>query len=442
MGEVAGVVVVVLVIGLIAGIAAIKKVLLIGQPSEVIVISGPRRQAGQAVGYRYIRGGRGIRIPLLELVDRIDCTNIVVDVAVRNGYSRDGIPISVQGVANIKIDGDPPGLDNAVERLMGKTREQIIKLARETLEGNLRGVMAKLTPEQVNEDKESFARELIEEAEVDLQRLGLTLDTLQIQTVSDEVGYLDSIGRVKNAELVRRARIAEAERKAEATVRAAENQRDTKLAQIDAEILNLRAEIEKRLVTARTERAALVARAEGDVAARVVAAEAELEVQKARIDEVSLQLDADLIEPAKAYRLKKQAQARAKVAPIIEMGRSTADGLRELAITWGKSGEASRQVFLLEKLEGLVSILVNTVRHVDVDRITMIDGAAAETTGGRAASVVEQLASTTGIDLSELARRFAQGEGSATAPALPTGAQEAEPVPPPLEDGPPPLPDY
>ena len=172
----------------------IKKILLIGQPSEVIVISGPRRSGGQAVGYRYIRGGRGLRIPLLELVDRIDCTNIVVDVAVRNGYSRDGIPITVQGMANIKIDGDPPGLDNAVERLMGKSREQVIKLARETLEGNLRGVMAKLTPEQVNEDKESFARELIEEAEVDLQRLGLTLDTLQIQTVSDEVEYLDSTG--------------------------------------------------------------------------------------------------------------------------------------------------------------------------------------------------------------------------------------------------------
>lgn len=440
MGEIAGVMIVVLVGGVVAGIAAIKKVLLIGQPSEVIVISGPRRRAGQAVGYRYIRGGRGIRIPLLELVDRIDCTNIVVDVTVRNGYSRDGIPISVQGVANIKIDGDPPGLDNAVERLMGKTREQIIKLARETLEGNLRGVMAKLTPEQVNEDKESFARELIEEAEVDLQRLGLTLDTLQIQTVSDEVGYLDSIGRVKNADIVRKARIAEAERRAEATVRDAENRRDTKLAQIDAEILNLRAEIEKRMVTARTERAALVARAEGQVAARIVAAEAELEVQQARIDEVSLQLDADLVEPAKAYRLKKQAEARADVAPIIEMGRSTADGLRELAITWGKSGEASRQVFLLEKLEGLVSILVNTVRQIEVDRITIIDGAAAETTGGRAASVVEQVASATGIDLSQLAQRFAHGGGPEGQGEPASVAQGPTSAPPPLVDGPPPLP--
>jgi flotillin len=440
MGEIASVVLVVVIGGVIAGVAAIKKVLLIGQPSEVIVISGPRRREGQAVGYRYIRGGRGIRIPLLEVVDRLDCTNIVVDVAVRNGYSRDGIPISIQGVANIKIDGDPPGLDNAVERLMGKTRDQIVKLARETLEGNLRGVMAKLTPEQVNEDKESFARELIEEAEVDLQRLGLTLDTLQIQTVSDEVGYLDSIGRVKNADIVRKARIAEAERRAEAIVRAAENGRDTKLSQIDAQIMNLRAEIEKRMVTARTERAALVARAEGQVASRIVAAEAQLKVQEARIDEVSLRLDADLVEPAKAYRIKKQAEARAAVAPIIETGRSTADGLRDLAITWRKSGEASRQVFLLEKMESLVSILVDTVHQVDVDRITVIDGAAAETTAGRAASVVEQLASATGIDVASLARRFVQGEDEGSSPATSPVVAALERDPPQLHDGPPPLP--
>jgi flotillin len=434
MGEVLGVVVVVLVFGAVVGIAAIKKILLIGQPSEVIVISGPRRTAGKAVGYRYIRGGRGIRIPLLELVDRIDCTNIVVDVAVRNGYSRDGIPITVQGVANIKIDGDPPGLDNAVERLMGKSRDQVIKVARETLEGNLRGVMAKLSPEQVNEDKESFARELIEEAEVDLQRLGLTLDTLQIQTVSDEVSYLDSIGRVKTAELVRKARISEAERESESTVRKAENFRDTRLSQIDAEILNLRAEIDKRLVTARTERGAVVARSEGDVAARIVAAEAEVEVQKARIEEVSLQLDADLVEPAKAYKLMRQAEAKATVASIIETGKSTADGLTELATTWSKSGEASRQVFLLEKLESLVSILVDTVKNVEVDRITMIDEAASGTAGGKAASVVEQLASAAGLNVSDLAQRFVSGSERQASVALETGAAVAEiSGPPPLE---------
>ena len=189
----------------------VKSLIIICQPSEVVIFSGPGKQAGERVGFHALRGGRRIRIPLIERIDRMELTNMVVDVGVQGAYTTDGVPINVQGVANVKIDG-ALHLGNATERLLGKSRAEIIKIARETLEANLRGVLAKLTPEQVNEDKETFAQELIEEADKDLSTLGLLLDTLKIQTVSDDVGYLDSIGRKKNAELIRRARIAEARR--------------------------------------------------------------------------------------------------------------------------------------------------------------------------------------------------------------------------------------
>jgi len=71
-------------------------------------------------------------------------------------------------------------------------------------------VLASLTPEQANADQLAFAKSLLEEAEEDLERLGLVLDNLQIQNISDEVCYLDSIGRKQRAELLRDARIAEA----------------------------------------------------------------------------------------------------------------------------------------------------------------------------------------------------------------------------------------
>jgi len=156
-------------------------------------------------------------------------------------------------------------LSNGAERLLGKNREQIVKIARETLEANLRGVLAKLTPEQVNEDKESFAQELIEEADRDLSILGLLLDTLKIQTVSDDVGYLDSIGRKTSAELIRKARIAEAEQEAHATVQQANNFRDTRLAQIEAEMRIAEAEAQKRVVTAKTQRPAEIAQEESAI---------------------------------------------------------------------------------------------------------------------------------------------------------------------------------
>ena len=93
-----------------------------------------------------------------------------------------------------------------------------------------------MTPEEVNEDKIKFAQSLLDEAEDDLRRLGLELDTLKIQDVSDDVGYLDSIGRRQSAEVQKRALIAEARSRAESAIRAASNQQETEVSQLDAQI--------------------------------------------------------------------------------------------------------------------------------------------------------------------------------------------------------------
>lgn len=406
-------------VALFAILMSVKSLVVICQPSEVVIFSGPKKRERARVGYRAVRGGRGLRIPLLELVDRLDLTNMSVDVAVRGAYTRDGVPLNVQGVANVKIDGDPPGLDNAVERLLGKTREEVAKLARETLEGNLRGVLAKLSPEQVNQDKESFARELIEEAEADLGRLGLTLDTLKIQTVADEVGYLDSIGRKQTAILISRSRIAEAERQSEAAVQAAENLRKTRTAQVTASLAIGKAEADKRIITATSSRPAQVARVRSDIESQIARAHAELNVQKARIEQVKVQLEADVVAPALAYRSQAEANAKADVASIREQGFATAEGLRQLAERWSEAGDAAREIFLLEKLRTLVGIMVGTVRHAQIDQITMVGSGGPSTTAGQVASLVEQLRAT-GIDVPALVDRVTQGARALEATRPPT----------------------
>ena len=155
------IVLILIVILFLAGVTlalVVKNLLYVCQPSEVLVFSGrPRTSAVGAIGYRIIKGGRGLRMPLIERVDRVDLTNMIIEITVRNAYSKGGIPLTVQGVANIKVPGEFPLLHNALERFLGRTRDEIMRVARETLEGNLRGVLATLTPEQVNEDKEAFA---------------------------------------------------------------------------------------------------------------------------------------------------------------------------------------------------------------------------------------------------------------------------------------------
>ena len=191
-------------------LVVLRNLLYICGPNEVLIFSGTTRGLeGKTVGYRIVKGGRSVRIPLLEKVDRVDLTNMIIEVAVTNAYSKGGIPLTVQGVANIKIAGHEPVHNNAIERFIGYTRKDIVQVAKDSLECNLRGVLSQLTPEQVNEDKIAFAEKLLEEAEHDLSKLGLSLDTLKIQNVSDEKGYLNSIGRKSSADLIMRSKVAE-----------------------------------------------------------------------------------------------------------------------------------------------------------------------------------------------------------------------------------------
>jgi flotillin len=298
----------ILVLGFVTVLAVIKRVLYVCQPSEVLIFSGRRRVAGNGriAGYRIIRGGRGIRVPLFETVNRMDLTNMIIDVRVTNAYSKGGIPLSVQGVANIKVPGEEPLLNNCLERFLGQSREDIMKIARETLEGNLRGVLAGLTPEQVNKDKEEFASKLAEEAEQDFSRLGLVVDTLKIQNVSDDVGYLDAIGRQISAQIRRSAQIAEAEARAEAAEQKWRNTMNGELSKLDADIEIARKENERRVADARTRRDAMIAQQLGEVQALVAQANAEVDTQQARIEQVRLQLDADVLQPAEAARRESE----------------------------------------------------------------------------------------------------------------------------------------
>jgi len=170
------------------------------------------------VGYRFVRGGRSMRVPFLERVERMDLNMMTVLVNVENAFTKGGIPLDIQGIANVKLPGDEPLLANAVERFLGRSRDEIYHIAKETLEGNLRGVLAGLTPEEVNQDKQRFAEQLLEEAEHDMTRMGLVLDTLKIQNVSDKVKYLSSVGRIRGADLNQRSAAAEAMARADARV--------------------------------------------------------------------------------------------------------------------------------------------------------------------------------------------------------------------------------
>ena len=386
--------------GLWAFVVLLRQLYYICQPSEVLIFAGLGKTTGDGrkVGYRTVRGGSALRIPVLEEVMRLDLSNMIIELRVENAYSKGGIPLNVAGVANIKISGDEPGIHNAIERLIGKSQDDIRHIAKETLEGNLRGVMASLTPEQLNEDKITFARTLLEEAEDDLQKLGLVLDTLQIQNISDDVRYLDSIGRKQLVELKRDSRIAEAEATSQSAVKQAENARITSLRRLDKELAIATANAQKRIKDALTRRDALVAEVDAQVGAELARAEAELPVQEERIKQVMQQLEADVIAPAESECETMMADAKGAAASIVEQGRSQAEGLQELVTSLKRSGSDAKRLFLLQKLEPLLTMLSDTVQPIEVEEVSLI-GERDGQMNLSIATLLRQLQDSTGLRL-------------------------------------------
>lgn len=432
--------------GMFLLLLSFKSLIYLCRPNEVLIFSGKQRMSGgRVLPYHIVKGGRRLRTPFFERVDRIDLTNMIIDVEARNAYAKGGIPVNVQGVANVKIAGHEPMLNNAIERFLGKDRAQVIAIAKATLEGSLRGVLSTMTPEQLNEDRNLFAEKLVAEVEQDMTSLGLVVDTLKIQNITDDVKYLESIGRIRNAELQSSARIAEANAHADASVRSSENYLQEVEATIEADTRVAKADAEKRLTDAVTRRAAVVAEEQAAVTALVAKAKAELEVQKARIEQVRRQLEADIIQPAKAECEAMEQQAVADVAPIIEEGRARAEALRTLAKSWSSAGNQAREIFLLQKIEPIISQVTQAIGEAKIEKLTVVDTG----TGGgpdvrRLIGLNEQVKDIFGIDV--VARLKNIGEpptpapasqdapaATETAPKLPKPEPEPEVQPPPLQ---------
>jgi flotillin len=409
----------------LAALILVRNVLYVCPPNEVLVFSGasPRTTAdGRKIAYRIVKGGRTLRVPLFESVDSMDLSNMIIELKVKGAYSKGGIPLTVQGIANIKVPGEEPLIHNTIERFLGKSRAEIMEVARETLEGNLRGVLSSLTPEQVNTDKEAFANRLTEEAEHDLSNLGLVLDTLKIQNVTDDVGYLDSIGRTRSAEVRRNAQIAEAQAKAQTAEQKWRNTMEAELGKLNAQIQVASAENNRRVMDAQTKRGAMIAEQQAEVQAQVAQTQAEIQMQDARIEQVKLQLEADIIQPAEAQRQQAEQMAKADASKIIEQGRATATVLKNLAVTYRASGTAGRDVLLMQKLVPTMQKVLESMNDVRIDKLTVLNGGS-NGGGNLAAQIVatnEQIKAATGLDVPQLVKDRFAAPGTPLPPPPPT----------------------
>jgi flotillin len=393
-------------------VATIKSLIVIVPPNSAAIITGRSRQLadGRGVGYRTVIGGRTLRVPIIEDVSYMHLATIPIELLVSNAFSKGGIPLSVQAIANVKVASEPETtFNNGVERLLGKSVAQIEELAKETLSANLRGVLSTLSPEEVNEDRLKFAAELLQEADQDLQKLGLQLDTLKIQNVTDDVGYLAAVGRAKTAQVLKGAQIAEAQNQAETKQRQAEAMQIAELSKTQADIAVAAAHNELRVKQAELNRVAETAERVAQVEAQRAEVEAQQNLESQRVELQKRKLLADVVEPAEAHRKAAELHARAEAAPILENGKAQVEVLRLLYSQISNAGEQGFAVFMAEKLPLLLGTAVEAVKGIDVDRIVIMDSGsgdgvanAANQKINAAYKTLEGLGSALGIDIQTL----------------------------------------
>ncbi len=420
------------VLALVFGvIAVVRQLLHICEPNEVLIFSGRANKSpgGKDIGFRVVTAGRAFRWPIVEKVDSMDMTLISVPMTISGAYSEGGIPLAMSAIANVKVSSNPIVMNNAIERFLGKSRDEIARVAKETLEGHLRGVLATMTPEEVNEDRLKFADQLTTEAGPDLAKLGLQLDTLKIQQVADDRNYLESIGRTRIAEIIRTAEVAESdairtaeESEAEATARGevAKTRAHANVQQKQNELRQMKAELDAkaRSEEERAEQAAYAARAE-----------AEKQLQTIRAELEQLRLAADVTIPADIERRVAELVAEGESATIAAKGEAVAAALSHVQKAWRECGDEAMEMVLVQQIDDIFTRVTEAASAVHARKVALLDSGDGSTISGyvdaypaTVSALLDRINDTFGVDV----RGVLKGD----APVRPMRKTERDTLPP------------
>merc|ERR1712038_2069247 len=266
-----------------------------------------------------------------------------------NVVSSQGVPISVTGVAQVKINGqNVEMLRAAAEQFGDKSEDEIAFVAKETLEGHQRAIMGTMSVEEIYRDRKTFSTRVFEVASTDLVNMGIMVISYTLKDVRDEVGYLASLGQARTAQVKRDAMIGEAEARRDATIAEAhaEEQRMEAKLKNDTEIARSKRDFELNKATYDTEVNTPKAEAEmayglqeakvrskikeEEMQVKVVERQQNISIQEQEIMRKEKELDSKVKKPAEAekYRLEKIAEAEKQRIVLEAEAESEAKALK------------------------------------------------------------------------------------------------------------------
>src|SRR5437763_6521798 len=335
-GALIPIVVVVIVVTMMIGIAVVLSRYTKVGPNDVLVVSGRKHRnadpdgAVRARGFRIVKGGGTFVYPIVEKVDVRSLELITIDEQTPEVYTSKGVPVKVDGVAQIKVKGDDISIATAAEQFLSKGTDDIKNIATQTLEGHLRAILGTMTVEDIYQNRDAFASKVQEVAAGDMANMGLSIVSFTIRDIRDSQGYLEALGKPRIAQVKRDAQIAQAEADRDAMIRSSQATQAGQEAKFAADTKIAEAQRDYQMNVATYQASVNLKKAEADLAydlqkyktgqlvkaeeiqVSIVEKQKQIELQQQEILRKQRELEANVQKPADAERYKVETLANAR----------------------------------------------------------------------------------------------------------------------------------
>ena len=375
-------------------------------PSDkILVIYGTTANGCSA---KCVHGGGTFVWPIIQDYAYLSLRPISIEANLTNALSRQNIRVDVPCRFTVGISTEGDSMNNAAERLLGLTPGEIQDMARDILFGQLRLVIASMSIEELNSDRDKFQENIMKNVEIELKKVGLKLINVNVTDIKDESGYIEALGqeaaatainaaKVKVAEQEKIGEIGRAEAQKETRIRtsaanadavAGENEAKVAIANSDAERREREAEAQRRAVAAEkvAQAKALEEAYSAEQRAELARAERERASQQANVIVAQEVEKRRLVIEAEAEAEQKRVNAKGEADAIFAKMEAEAKGLYEILtkqaqgydkMTQAAGGDATKAytLLLLEKLPELVKTQVEAIKGINIDKVTVWDGA-------------------------------------------------------------------
>ena len=347
-------------------------------PSNRILVIYGRVGSGKAA--KCLHGGGTIVWPLIQDYAYMSLEPLVIDIPLEGALSLNNIRVNVPSTFTVAISTDPVLMNNAAERLLPLQGQQIRELAQDIILGQLRLVIATLTIEEINKDREKFMALINENVAKEINKIGLDLINVNVRDITDESGYIQAIGKRAAAEAINRAKVEVAEQERDGAIgeAAAVRQRTVQVANEAAQAAEgqKKAEQTKRVALAALEATAITGEVQSkrDIEVTTAQREAEAVAQKKRFEQEQRIRVAEAEASARTGENTSSALVAESDAKLAEI---KADTRRRSDVASAKATEA---VLLAQREQELARLAKEQLapQEVEKKRIEIAAGAEAE----------------------------------------------------------------